>query len=118
MFDPTLQVQIDGKTINLVRINQDNFGSEYRFSDAQSSASLKIRHSVDKADKDKVILRRHNVVLDYIIFPTATTLIKKYRSSLTFQEDTFGDPTVGTSVARAAMNFATGAIDALVAGVN
>lgn len=121
MFASTISVTVaSGDTIVLNRVNQDNYGSEYVFADANRSANLKIRHSVDSADKDGLVMQRHNVFFEYITFPTPVTSMKKYTSTFTVRSDRFSDPGFAASTAKGIANWlVSGTVVAdLVAGVN
>nr|UJQ85090.1 MAG: hypothetical protein 2 [Leviviridae sp.] len=74
MFANTLTLQLGDETNpdprTLTRVNQDNYGSEYRYRDEEESIKLLIRHSEEKPTK--AVLQktmRHNVFVERKIFP-------------------------------------------------
>lgn len=103
MFANTLTLTIAGVATVLNRVNQDAFGSEYQFTDALSSVSMKIRHSLDNPDKDGISMKRHNLFVERIVFPTLTVPMKKFTSTVTMRQGKFDDP-VGTSDLLKAVN--------------
>lgn len=121
MFASTISITVaTGVTLVLQRVNQDNYGSEYQFSDATQSVSMKIRHSTDSVDGDGITMKRHNVFFERIIFPTATTLLKKYSFTATLRHDVFGDPGLAATTADGVSDWLiSGTVLAdLAAGVN
>lgn len=98
MFANTLDFTIGSTTYTLKRVNQDSFGSEYKYSSATEALNLKIRHSDEPVGKDGIKMKRHNVFMEYIQYPTPTTLIKKYTSTCTFRQDQFGSPAVAADL--------------------
>lgn len=103
MFANTLTLTIAGVATVLNRNNQDNFGSEYQFTDALSSVSMKIRHSLDNPDKDGISMKRHNLFVERIVFPTLTVPMKKFTSTVTLRQGQYDDP-VGASDLLKAVN--------------
>jgi hypothetical protein len=57
---------------NLPRINQDNYGSEYFLNDGTLTFRVKIRHSLEAADKSGFQHDRHNVELTVTTLATST----------------------------------------------
>ncbi len=100
MFAATLTLPIDGVNKVLNRVNQDNFGSSYRFKDAAELITLVVRHSVDTgavrgsaAQAAGVTkLNRHNVYIERTIFGTPTTNAEFYSATYTLREGEFNDP--------------------------
>lgn len=121
MFSDTISILVaPSDTIILNRVNQDNYGSEYAYSDALRAANLKIRHSTDSVDKDGLVMRRHNVFFEYVVYPTLTVALKKYSSTSTFRGDKYCDPALEASIAKGVNTWlASGTVIAdLVAGNN
>ncbi len=119
-FAETITLTIDTVDHVLIRINQDNFGSEYRYSGTTSSISMKVRHSTDSVDKDGISMLRHNVFVERVIFPTATELMKKESFTMTLRGGKYEDVSLSSDLADAAVTWAaSGTILAdLAAGVN
>jgi len=92
MFANTITLTIGGSARVLNRVNQDNFGSEYQLANATESIVMKIRHSVDKADGDGLIMKRHNVYVERTVYPTSTTLMRKFTTTVTLRHGKFDDP--------------------------
>lgn len=103
MFANTLTLTIAGVATVLNRINQDAYGSEYQFTDALSSVSMKIRHSLDNPDADGISMKRHNLFVERIVFPTLTVAMKKFTTTVTMRQGKFDDP-VGVSDLLKAVN--------------
>lgn len=121
MFSNTITITIaTGQDRILNRVNQDNFGSEYQYSDANEAISMKIRHSADGVDKDGVEMKRHNVFFERIVYPTATTLLKKQSYTATLRNGRFEDPAVVAGIAKGVQTWlATGSnLTALASGEN
>jgi hypothetical protein len=67
MFGNTLVLTIGGVATTLVKINQDNYGSEYLFKDAVTQVTARIRHT-QTSSKNSPKRDRHNVEVVRIIF--------------------------------------------------
>jgi hypothetical protein len=83
MLANTLTLTVAGATgspFTLTRVNQDNFGSEYKYLDAVQSINLKIRQSTDNANSP-VPFYRHNATIEHVIF--ATTLVPELTATAT-----------------------------------
>ena len=121
MFANTITITIaTGQDRILNRVNQDNFGSEYQYSDANEAISMKIRHSTDGVDGDGVTMKRHNVFFERIVFPTVTTLLKKESYTATLRHGKFEDPAVTAGIAKGVNTWlaTTGVLTDLANGVN
>ncbi|DAD52656.1 TPA_asm: coat protein [ssRNA phage SRR7976299_19] len=75
MFADPQTITLDGAggtAKNLVKINQDNYGSEYYLADADglSEYRLKIRHSKETVKAGANPVDRHNVELTQYVYPT------------------------------------------------
>lgn len=90
MFTNTLTVTISGTAYIMTRINQDNFGSVYRFRDGVRKLEMKIRHSTDSVQGKS--FNRHNVVLEHTVFATPTALEEQMTMTVTLRERDGVDP--------------------------
>lgn len=81
-FGATITITVNAVAKILNRVNQDSYGSEYLLETALDSWSLRIRHSTDKVDADGVTMKRHNLYLEHITFPTS--LLPMYKESVTW----------------------------------
>lgn len=79
MFANTLTLTINAVDKVLKRLNQDNYGSHYRFTsgDGQEIIELRIRHTVDTTADGPI--DRHNMYIERTILATPTTA-KQYWS--------------------------------------
>jgi hypothetical protein len=102
MFPSTITLTVNSIAKVLQRVNQDSYGSEYQLLDTLDSWNLKIRHSTDSVDGDGLIMKRHNVFIEHVVYPTATTLMKKDSYTLTMRHDRFSAPTSAVDIAKAA----------------
>lgn len=92
-FPGTITITIaTGEDRILNRVNQDNYGSEYQYNSATEGIVMKIRHSTDSVDGDGIAMRRHNVLIERVVFPTPTTAMEKYTCTGTFRHGTQNDP--------------------------
>jgi hypothetical protein len=66
-----LVITINGTDYNLIRINMDNYGSEYLYSGSTFELRMKIRHSKEKLVPGSAQIDRHNVELTQTVYPTA-----------------------------------------------
>lgn len=92
MFPATITLTVDTIAKILNRVNQDNYGSEYQLNGATESYNLKIRHSTDSVDKDGLVMKRHNVFVEHVVYPTPTTAMKKETITVTLRHDQYSDP--------------------------
>jgi hypothetical protein len=120
MFAATITLTLNAVAKVLNRVNQDSFGSEYRLVSGTEAITLKIRHSTDSVDGDGIIMARHNVFVEHIIYPTPTTALKKHTSTATIRVGTYSDPLVGGYLAAGLTDWldTAGVITDLVAGIN
>jgi hypothetical protein len=52
--------------VTLSKVNQDNFGAEYRFLGAAGRYILRVRNSTEPATLTRPLTNRHNVELTYV----------------------------------------------------
>jgi hypothetical protein len=50
----------------LAKVNQDNFGAEYRFTGTTGRMILRVRNSIEPATANRPVTNRHNVELTWI----------------------------------------------------
>nr|UJQ85784.1 MAG: hypothetical protein 2 [Leviviridae sp.] len=93
MFANTITLTVNAVAKVLRRVNQDNYGSEYSLQSATESIVMKIRHSVDAVDKiTGVGMKRHNVFVEWVVFPNVTDLEKRYTYTATLRNGEKNDP--------------------------
>jgi len=91
MLANTLTVTIDSVAKVLVRVNQDQFSSQYQLKTALESLVLKVRNTTEK--QSGFVYDRHNVELSYLIYATVDDSEKHYVVSQTFKNRSVGgDP--------------------------
>lgn len=70
----SVTITIDESPKVLVRINQDNFGSQYYLRESAQEFTLNVRHSKESPNaKTGIQYDRHNVELVHTVFQTETT---------------------------------------------
>jgi hypothetical protein len=90
MFANTLTLTVNSVAKVLTRVNQDNYGSEYRLKSAAESYVLKIRHSTQLSGG--VTFDVHNVLVEHRVFATSTDLEKIMTVSTTLRGSSGHDP--------------------------
>jgi len=97
MFADPQTLTVNSVAKNLVRINQDQYSSEYLLRSTTNEFRLKIRNSsyLDKARN--VMIDRHNVEFTETVFPVAPATLSTVRKTYIVMEnqqgDTLADPT-------------------------
>lgn len=97
MFADTIVIPFSSGNITVTKINQDNFGSTYRFNDATHEVKLSIRHSRTTAKNGKPSYDRHNFELVETVYATST-VPEFYRKSYGVIEQLPGDVATGCTV--------------------
>jgi hypothetical protein len=93
MLANTIVLPLSTGNVTLVRINQDNYGSEYRFSDATQEYILKVRHSKVTYKKTGELYHRTNVEVVRTVF--AVSGVPEYYDKFYFvKEQKLADVTV------------------------
>lgn len=105
MFTDPTTVTIDGVGNALVRINQDQYSSEYLLRSSTDELRLRIRNTSYLDKKRNVMIDRHNVELIKTIFPVAPATLSTVRKVYTVLENQQGD-TLADPVKQAAGLFA------------
>jgi hypothetical protein len=102
MLANTLTLTVSGATgspFTLTRVNQDNYGSEYKYLDAIQSIRLRIRHSTDVIKANSVLgivagfFNRHNATIEHTIFATSTDAEKACTATITLRDGKGYSPT-------------------------
>lgn len=117
MFAATLTLTIAGNARVLNRLNQDNFGSEYGYSDATQSISMKIRHTQDSPGNDGITMKRHNVFVEHVVYPTPTAAMKKFTSTTTIRHGTYDDPVGAADLIKAVHVLLAASSSAMITGL-
>lgn len=105
MLANTLTLTVNSVAKVLTRVNQDNYGSEYRLTTALERYILKIRNSSQKSGG--VQFDAHNVLVEHTVFPTSSDVEKKMTASVTLRGQVGTDP--------AALDYLSDALGVLVA---
>nr|UJQ85102.1 MAG: hypothetical protein 2 [Leviviridae sp.] len=101
MFANTLTLTYAGASKVLNRTNQDNGGSEYTLYESTQEFLLKIRHSKEKNSKDGRTYRRHNVLLEHVVYATPSSFEVKSTTSATFRHPADAATTYGSDLTKA-----------------
>lgn len=91
MFADPTTVTIDGDANALVRINQDQYSSEYLLRSTEDEKRLRIRNTSYLDRKRNVTIDRHNVELTQTIFPVAPATLSCVRKVYIVLENQQGD---------------------------
>lgn len=116
MFANTLTLTIDGVAKTLLRINQDNRGSEYQMVSGTEKISMVVRHSVDKLVTGSV--NRHNMYVEWTVFATPTVSEKYFSATYTLREREGSDPVVLDKLSVGILALAATLDSGLVVGEN
>lgn len=92
MLANTLTLTIAGVAKTLTRVNQDNYGSEYRLTTSAERISLKIRHSSSGKGGTSSYFDQHNVLVEHMITPAAPATPIVYTVSKTLRGQLGHDP--------------------------
>lgn len=84
MFANTLTLTIDAVARTLIRMNQDNYGSEYQFKDSAEKIVMKIRHSTET--QNALPVNRHNVFVERTVYATPSTMEKYWSTTITLRD--------------------------------
>lgn len=69
MLGDTITITFDGESKVLVKINQDQYSSEYLLRETDGSFGLKVRHSTTK--RGLLVYDRHNVEISHNVYAVA-----------------------------------------------
>lgn len=94
MLANTLTLTINSVAKVLTRINQDNYGSEYRLKSATEVLTLQIRNSTEKATvKSPSVIDRHNMFFEHTVYAVPGTSPEYYYSmSAVMRMNSSSDP--------------------------
>lgn len=93
MLGNTLVLPLSTGNVTLIKINQDNYSSVYRFNDATHEYRVTIRHSRVAAKAGRAAHDRHNVELVETIYAT-DTVPEDYRKFYFVDESAPSDTSV------------------------
>jgi hypothetical protein len=97
MFADPQTLTVNSVAKALVRINQDQYSSEYLLRSTTNEFRLKIRNSSYLEKARKVMIDRHNVEFTETVFPVAPATLSTVRKTYIVMEnqqgDTLADPT-------------------------
>lgn len=94
MFADPAVVTINAVAYNLVRINQDNYSSEYFLRSATQEYRVKIRNNTYLDKARGVSMDRHNVEIVETVFPVAPATLSTVRRFYVVLENQEGDSLV------------------------
>lgn len=92
MLANTLTLTIASVAKILTRVNQDNYGSEYRLTTATERIVLKIRHSSSGKKGSSTYFDQHNVMVEHMLIPAAPAEPVVYTVSKTLRGQFGHDP--------------------------
>jgi len=97
MFADPQTLTVNSVAKALVRINQDQYSSEYLLRSSLNEFRLKIRNSTYRDKARNVLIDRHNVEFTETVFPVAPAVLSTVRKTYIVVEnqqgDTLTDPT-------------------------
>jgi hypothetical protein len=91
MFADPAVVSVSGATLNMVRINQDKYSSEYLLRSATDEWRMHIRNTSYQDKRRGVAIDRHNVELIQTVFPVAPATVSTVRKAYVVLENQVGD---------------------------
>lgn len=82
MYADTIVLALTGiGNVTVVKVNQDNFGSEYQFRDATHQVIFRIRHTKVTDKVTKLVYDRHNVEIVRTVFASVSELNPRYQKT-------------------------------------
>lgn len=112
MFADPITITVATVDKILVRINQDQYSSEYLLRSTTDEYRLRIRNTSYLDRKRNVLVDRHNVEFSRTIFPVAPATLSTIRKVYTVIENQQGDDPTGS------VHTARGLFDWLIASSN
>lgn len=118
MFSNTLTLVVNSVDKVLERVNQDNFGSTYRYKamDGSETITMQIRHSTDNAKMGPI--ERHNVFVEWYKPATPTESAKYWSATHTMRALEGSSPATLVHLSAALGVLLTFIDDGLSLGVN
>jgi len=119
MFANTITLSFGSANLALERINQDSYGSEYRYVSDTQEVTMKIRHSAEGA-KGVLPIARHNVFIERTVYATPTAHEKYASMTFTIRDRKGTGPTLAAELAAGAVAFvgSSESIGKLTRGIN
>ncbi|DAD51682.1 coat protein [ssRNA phage Gephyllon.1_28] len=71
MFANTITLTVNSIAKTLTRVNQDNFGSTYKYTSATELIQLQFRNSAEQNVRG--VIDRHNLFIEWTVLATPTT---------------------------------------------
>lgn len=87
MFSDTITITINAVAKVLIRINQDEYSSEYFLRDTLDEFRLKIRHTSYTNKSNGVLTDRHNVELVQTVYPVSPAVVSNFRKTYVVLEN-------------------------------
>lgn len=91
MFAEPLVVTINSVAKNLIRVNQDQYSSEYLLRGTLDEFRAKIRHSTYTHSVTKKMMHRHNVELTQTVYPVSPAVVPTIRKAYIVLENEYND---------------------------
>lgn len=110
MFADPLVVTINSVAKNLIRVNQDQYSSEYLLRSTTDEFSARIRHSKYTSKDTKKLMHRHNVELTHTVYPVAPATVPVVRKAYVVFENEYSDSATDS------LNFDNGFVGLLSSG--
>jgi len=91
MFADPQSITYAGTSYSLVKVNQDQYSSEYRLRSSLTELSLRIRNTSYTDKKRGVSVDRHNVEIVHTTFPVAPSTLSVVKKAYLVFENQQGD---------------------------
>lgn len=115
MFADPLTVTVNGAAKALVRINQDQYSSEYLLRSTTNEYRLRLKNQSYLDKKRGVMIDRHTIDLTETVFPVAPATLSTVRKTYTVIENQQGDTlTDPTNIASALFAYLTSSSNAAI----
>lgn len=114
MFANTITLTINSVDKVLTRVNQDNFGSAYKYTSDTELIQLQFRNATEKNALGDV--DRHNMFVERTVFATSTDQEKYFSFSATLRARRGSSPTSLSQLTAGAQTVLTAQLSGLVQG--